>query len=188
MRPGCTVCALPVEALKAANELIQGGASSRDVERQFHVGRGPALRHKSQCLGITAANPKTKQNAQRRLARRLAHAVADAPKPRLDSIDDFRDELRRLYYKGLAQLEGAEASGDGRLAQKSLDGALATLQQLGRSIGAFQADNVVRIDAPQQRIVNVISGMSDEALRAFMAGDRSVLPPATYDNDEDVAS
>lgn len=52
MRKGCTVCALPVEKLKAANELIATGASSRDVERQFGVGRGPALRHKAQCLGI----------------------------------------------------------------------------------------------------------------------------------------
>lgn len=116
--------------------------------------------------------------------RNISQAGHDALRPKLDTIDDFRAELTRLYHACLARLDAAEAAGDARLAEKEGSNALAILQQHGRSIGAFQADNVVHIDRSEKRVVNIIAGMSDEDLRGYLRGERTIALPetSTYEN------
>lgn len=183
----CSVCSRSDRP--RIDEALANGVPAREIERRFGVGRGPVSRHAAHA-GFTQTDRRNAKNAQRRAQRRIVSAVKSIERPQLVTAADVADELRSLYGEARELLEAARTAGDARLAQKSLADALGVLTQIARGVGLFRDENVVRIEAPQQRIINVIAGLSDEQIRAYLSGDKSVVPalPSATTYEGEVAS
>src|SRR6266545_2933433 len=110
---GCTVCAH--EKRVDIDAALVGGASLRDIAGQHGVSKSAVGRHKESCVPATLV--------QAREAAEVAHA------------DSLLDQVKDLQASTLAQLERAEAEGDGRLVLAAVREARENIALLGKLLG-----------------------------------------------------
>jgi len=170
-KPPCTVCARADRA--EIDERLTAKLSIRRISAEFGAGRTALANHASH-TGARAA--RARSAAARGVSKRRRAAVALEP-VEVASPADVLSEWRWLYDQGRTLLAEATQLRDWRLAAKAVESVGGILDKFSRAFGLY-ADDAAKIvvNTGEQKIINVVSSMSEEDLRRYLlTGERVAI-------------
>ena len=96
---------------------------------------------------------------------------------RLQSPADVLEELRWAYGETKALFDVAKKSRDTRLMDKAIGQAAGLLDRFAKSYGMFSDGTVVNVNQTTQRLEVAVASLSDDQLRAIIAGEAATTTP-----------
>jgi hypothetical protein len=148
---------------------LTSGSALESVAQAFSLPLYSAQRHRAN--HVKAISEKTQATA----TATPAPSPIDPVKLSLRSPEDVLEQLEWAVAETKALLESAKAAGDLRLQDRLLQTALGALDKLAKSVGLYNDGTVVNVNTTTQRLELAVSKMTDEQLRALLAGNM-VLP------------
>ncbi len=168
----CTVCA---DERKDAIDADLLTVSDRVAALKFGLSRAAVGRHrrnhlKGEVLFLNAARAEVKTRMGAVDGKRAAQLLATrmpATTGALETPEDVLSEARDLFRATKELVANADRTGDSHGALRALREARAVLELFGRAYHMFE-DGGLKIDQ-STKIVNVLGGLSDDEMRAFIA-------------------
>lgn len=161
----CSICSHP--DLRAIDQALIGKTPLRKIAVTFNVGRTALSNHMH--VHTDAWEKRERRAAATRGPRRKRPVVTVDPVV-IESPADFVRELQRAYTETLSLLEEGKRTSDTRLVEKCLGQVGSMLDRFAKMLNLYSDSAPILVDR-SQKVLNVIGALSDEQLRALIAGE-----------------